>query len=109
MLQCAADSHLSPISNLPDTVLMKPPDLSLSARLSRHWNCLPQTGQVFQLSQVFGPETTHLSAFRELIKDSVCLGPDADAVVPLRPLDVICSIDERVYGRMHINLTAENP
>lgn len=35
----------------PDTVLLKPPSLSLSARLSSD-KSLPQTGQRFQFSQV---------------------------------------------------------
>ncbi|XP_049455824.1 kinesin-like protein KIF20B isoform X1 [Epinephelus fuscoguttatus] len=110
----------------PDTVLLKPPSLSLSARLSTE-KSLPQTGQRFQFSQVYGPETTQRELFQGTVKDLVkdvleggnslvftygvtnagktftFLGPDADAGMLPRSLDVIfSSIDERVFTRMSI-------
>ncbi|KAE8280969.1 Kinesin-like protein KIF20B [Larimichthys crocea] len=105
----------------PDTVLLKHPSLSLSARLSAD-RSLAQTGQRFQFSQVYGPETTQGELFQGTVKDLVkdvleggnslvftygvtnagktftFLGPDADAGVLPRSLDVIfSSIDERVF------------
>lgn len=55
----------SPVSN-PVTVVLEPPDLLLSVSLSRDWTCLPKPGQVFELSQVCGPEPTPLT-----LEDSV--------------------------------------
>ncbi|XP_024857829.1 kinesin-like protein KIF20B isoform X2 [Kryptolebias marmoratus] len=105
----------------PDTVLLKPPSLSLLARLSSE-KCLPQTGQRFQFSKVYGPQTTQNELFEGTVKDLVkdvleggnslvftygvtnsgktftFLGPDSDAGVLPRSLDVIfSSIDEQVY------------
>uniref|UniRef100_A0A3P8T3E0 Kinesin family member 20Ba n=1 Tax=Amphiprion percula TaxID=161767 RepID=A0A3P8T3E0_AMPPE len=110
----------------PDTVLLKPPSLSLSARLSTD-RSLPQTGQRFQFSQVYGPETTQRELFEGTVKDLVkdvlegrnslvftygvtnagktftFLGPDADAGILPRTLDVIfSSIDEQVFPEMSI-------
>ncbi|KAM9345101.1 kinesin-like protein KIF20B [Symphorus nematophorus] len=110
----------------PDTVLLKPPSLSLSARLSTD-RSLPQTGQRFQFSKVYGPETTQRELFQGTVKDLVkdvleggnslvftygvtnagktftFLGPDADAGILPRSLDVIfSSIDERVFSGMSI-------
>ncbi|KAG7512938.1 kinesin KIF20B isoform X1 [Solea senegalensis] len=104
-----------------DTVLLKPPSVSLSARLSVD-RSLPHTGQRFQFSQVFGPETTQRELFEGTVKDLVrdvlhgansllftygvtnagktftFLGPDADAGILPRSLDLIFnSIDERVF------------
>ncbi|CAJ1066835.1 LOW QUALITY PROTEIN: kinesin-like protein KIF20B [Xyrichtys novacula] len=104
----------------PDTVLLRPPSLSLSARLSTV--SLPQTGQRFQFSQVYGPETTQKELFQGTVKDLVkdvleggnslvftygvtnagktftFLGPDADAGILPRSLDVIfSSIDGRIF------------
>ncbi|XP_042358648.1 kinesin-like protein KIF20B isoform X2 [Plectropomus leopardus] len=110
----------------PDTVLLKPPSLSLSARLSTD-KSLPQTGQRFQFSQVYGPETTQRELFQGTVKDLVkdvleggnslvftygvtnagktftFLGPDADAGMLPRSLDVIfSSIDEQIFTGMSI-------
>ncbi|KAM4591248.1 uncharacterized protein kif20ba isoform 2-T2 [Odontesthes bonariensis] len=110
----------------PDKVLLKPPSLSLAARLSAD-KSLPQTGQRFQFSQVYGPETTQRELFDGTVKDLVkdvlegensllftygvtnagktftFLGPDADAGILPRSLDVIFgSIDERVFPGMSI-------
>ncbi|TDH01613.1 hypothetical protein EPR50_G00182040 [Perca flavescens] len=110
----------------PDTVLLKPPRLSLSARLSTD-KSLPQTGQRFQFSQVYGPVTTQRELFQGTVKDLVkdvleggnslvftygvtnagktftFLGPDADAGILPRSLDVIfSSIDEQVFTGMSI-------
>ncbi|XP_076600042.1 kinesin-like protein KIF20B [Chaetodon auriga] len=110
----------------PDTVLLKPPSLSLSARLSAE-KSLPQTGQRFQFSQVYGPETSQRELFqgtsKELVKDVLeggnsliftygvtnagktftFLGPDADAGILPRSLHVIFnSIDEKVFTGMSI-------
>ncbi|XP_058507508.1 kinesin-like protein KIF20B isoform X2 [Solea solea] len=104
-----------------DTVLLKPPSVSLSARLSVD-RSLPHTGQRFQFSKVFGPETTQRELFEGTVKDLVrdvlhgansllftygvtnagktftFLGPDADAGILPRSLDLIFnSIDERVF------------
>lgn len=111
---------------LPDTVLLKPPSLSLSARLSTDKG-FPQTGQRFQFSQVYGPETTQRELFAGTVKDLVkdvlegrnslvftygvtnagktftFLGPDSDAGILPRSLDVIfSSIDEKVFPGMSI-------
>ncbi|XP_039995193.1 kinesin-like protein KIF20B isoform X2 [Xiphias gladius] len=110
----------------PDTVLLKPPSLSLSARLSTD-KSLPQTGQRFQFSQVYGPETTQRQLFEGTVKDLVkdvleggnslvftygvtnagktftFLGPDADAGILPRSLDVIFgSIEEQVFTGMSV-------
>ncbi|XP_053189542.1 kinesin-like protein KIF20B [Scomber japonicus] len=105
----------------PDTVLLKPPGSSLSARLSTD-KPLPQTGQRFQFSQVYGPDTSQKQLFDGTVKDLVkdvleggnslvftygitnagktftFLGPDADAGILPRSLDVIfSSIDGNVF------------
>ncbi|XP_042288675.1 kinesin-like protein KIF20B isoform X1 [Thunnus maccoyii] len=110
----------------PDTVLLKPPSLSLSARLSTDKPLL-QTGQRFQFSRVYGPDTAQRELFEGTVKDLVkdvleggnslvftygitnagktftFLGPDADAGILPRSLDVIfSSIDERVFTGMSI-------
>ncbi|KAI4798456.1 hypothetical protein KUCAC02_022045 [Chaenocephalus aceratus] len=54
----------------PDTALLKPPKLSLSARHSSD-KSLPQTGQRFQFSQVYGPETPQKDFFQGTVKDLV--------------------------------------
>ncbi|XP_013768908.1 kinesin-like protein KIF20B [Pundamilia nyererei] len=111
---------------LPDTVLLKPPSSSLSARLSTD-KAFPQTGQHFQFSQVYGPETTQRELFAGTVKDLVkdvlegrnslvftygvtnagktftFLGPDSDAGILPRSLDVIfSSINEKVFPGMSI-------
>ncbi|XP_076025523.1 kinesin-like protein KIF20B [Genypterus blacodes] len=105
----------------PDSVLLKPPGSSLSARLSCD-RSLPQTGQHFQFSQVYGPETTQRELFDGTVKDLVrdvleggnslvftygvtnagktftFLGPDADAGILPRSLGMIFrSIEERIF------------
>ncbi|XP_067368029.1 kinesin-like protein KIF20B isoform X4 [Channa argus] len=110
----------------PDTVLLKPPSLSISARLSSDRSLL-QSGQRFQFSQVYGPETTQRELFEGTVKDLVkdvleggnslvftygvtnagkthtFLGPDADAGILPRSLDVIfSSIDERLFNGMAV-------
>ncbi|XP_034407565.1 kinesin-like protein KIF20B isoform X3 [Cyclopterus lumpus] len=110
----------------PDTILLKPPSLSLSARLSAD-KSLPQTGQRFQFSQVYGPETMQRELFQGTVKDLVkdvleggnslvftygvtnagktftFLGPDADAGILPRSLNVIfSSIEEQVFTGMSI-------
>ncbi|XP_013874658.1 kinesin-like protein KIF20B [Austrofundulus limnaeus] len=110
----------------PDTVLLKPPSLSLLARLSSE-KSLPQTGQRFQFSKVYGPQTTQKELFEGTVKDLVkdvleggnslvftygvtnsgktftYLGPDSDAGVLPQSLDVIfSSIDERVFPSMSV-------
>ncbi|KAM7408270.1 hypothetical protein PAMA_002125 [Pampus argenteus] len=110
----------------PDTVLLKPPSSSLSARLSTD-KSLPQTGQRFQFSQVYGPDTAQSQLFEGTVKDLVkdvleggnslvftygvtnagktftFLGPDADAGILPRSLDVIfSSIDERIFTGISI-------
>lgn len=111
---------------LPDRVLLKPPSSSLSARLSTDKG-FPQTGQRFQFSQVYGPETTQRELFAGTVKDLVkdvlegrnslvftygvtnagktftFLGPDSDAGILPRSLDVIfSSINEKVFPGMSI-------
>ncbi|KAK9541299.1 hypothetical protein VZT92_001355 [Zoarces viviparus] len=110
----------------PDTVLLKPPRFSLSARLGVE-KSLPQTGQRFQFSQVYGPETMQKELFQGTVKDLVkdvleggnslvftygvtnagktftFLGPDADAGILPRSLDVIfSSIEEQVFTGMSV-------
>ncbi|XP_029306118.1 kinesin-like protein KIF20B [Cottoperca gobio] len=110
----------------PDTALLKPPSLSFSARLSTD-KSLPHTGQRFQFSQVYGPETTQRELFQGTVKDLVkdvleggnslvftygvtnagktftFLGPDVDAGILPRSLDIIfSSIDEQVFTGMSI-------
>ncbi|XP_030012289.1 kinesin-like protein KIF20B [Sphaeramia orbicularis] len=105
----------------PDTVILKPPKSSLSSRLSTD-KTLAQTGQRFQFSQVYGAETTQRQLFegtvRDLVKDVLeggnslaftygvsnagktftFLGPDTDAGLLPRSLDVIfSSVESRVF------------
>ncbi|MEQ2307013.1 hypothetical protein AMECASPLE_013954, partial [Ameca splendens] len=105
----------------PDTVLLKPPSLSLLARLSSDQS-LPQTGQRFQFSKVYGPETTQNELFEGTVKDLVkdvleggnslvftygvtnsgktftFLGPDCEAGILPRSLHVIfSSIHDHVF------------
>ncbi|KAF3841664.1 hypothetical protein F7725_023615 [Dissostichus mawsoni] len=54
----------------PDTALLKPPNPPPSARLSSD-KALPQTGQRFQFSQVYGPETSQKELFQGTVKDLV--------------------------------------
>ncbi|CAK6982080.1 kinesin-like protein KIF20B [Scomber scombrus] len=110
----------------PDTVLLKPPGSSLSARLSTD-KPLPQTGQRFQFSQVFGADTSQKQLFEGTVKDLVkdvleggnslvftygitnagktftFLGPDSDAGIVPRSLDVIfSSIDGNVFTETNV-------
>ncbi|XP_068424378.1 kinesin-like protein KIF20B isoform X2 [Clinocottus analis] len=110
----------------PDTILLKPPSLSFSARLSAD-KALPQTGQRFQFSQVYGPETMQRELFQGTVKDLVkdvldggnslvftygvtnagktftFLGPDANAGILPRSLNAIfSSIEEHVFTGMSI-------
>ncbi|XP_075902218.1 kinesin-like protein KIF20B isoform X2 [Nelusetta ayraudi] len=105
----------------PDTVLLRPPSLSLLPRLSVD-KSLPQVGQHFQFSKVYGPETTQRELFQGTVRDLVkevlqggnslvftygvtnagktftFLGPEADAGLLPRSLDVIfSSIGERGF------------
>ncbi|XP_038846934.1 kinesin-like protein KIF20B [Salvelinus namaycush] len=106
---------------LPDTVLLKAPRTSLSARLR------DKSAQRFQFSQVLGPETTQREMFdgtvRGLVKEVLeggnslvftygvtnagktftFLGPEANAGILPRSLNVIFnSIEGRVYDQMTI-------
>ncbi|XP_029558806.1 kinesin-like protein KIF20B isoform X4 [Salmo trutta] len=106
---------------LPDTVLLKAPRTSLSARLR------DKSAQRFQFSQVLGPETTQREMFdstvRGLVKEVLeggnslvftygvtnagktftFLGPEANAGILPRSLNVIFnSIEGRVYNQMTI-------
>ncbi|XP_069565449.1 kinesin-like protein KIF20B [Brachyistius frenatus] len=110
----------------PDSVLLKPPGLSHSARLSAD-KSLPQTGQRFQFSRVYGPETTQRDLFegtvQDLVKDVLeggnslvftygisnagktftFLGPDADVGLLPRSLDaVFSSIGDKVFPGMSV-------
>nr|XP_054606408.1 kinesin-like protein KIF20B [Nothobranchius furzeri] len=110
----------------PDTVLLKPPNLSALARLSSE-KFLPQTGQRFQFSSVHGPQTSQKELFdgtvRDLVKDVLdggrslvftygvtnsgktftFLGPDSDAGILPRSLGVIfSSIGEKIFTGMCI-------
>nr|XP_029486453.1 kinesin-like protein KIF20B [Oncorhynchus nerka] len=106
---------------LPDTVLLKAPRTSLSARLH------DKSAQRFQFSQVLGPETTQKEMFdstvRGLVKEVLeggnslvftygvtnagktftFLGPEANGGILPRSLNVIFnSIEGRVYDQMTI-------
>ncbi|XP_036801761.1 kinesin-like protein KIF20B [Oncorhynchus mykiss] len=105
----------------PDTVLLKAPRTSLSARLR------DKSAQRFQFSQVLGPETTQREMFdstvRGLVKEVLeggnslvftygvtnagktftFLGPEANGGILPRSLNVIFnSIEGRVYDQMTI-------
>ncbi|XP_055358431.1 kinesin-like protein KIF20B isoform X2 [Betta splendens] len=107
----------------PDTVLLKPPTLG---RLSTD-KSLPQTGQRFQFSKVYSPETTQGELFEGTVKHFVrdvleggnslvftygvtnagktytFLGPDGEAGILPRSLDVIFnSIDEQIFAGIEI-------
>ncbi|KAM9365003.1 kinesin-like protein KIF20B [Pholidichthys leucotaenia] len=110
----------------PDTVLLKPPSLSLTARLGVD-GALTQTWQRFQFSQVYGPETTQKELFegtvRDLVRDVLnggnslvftygvtnagktftFLGPDTDVGILPRSLNVIfSSIHGKVFSDMSL-------
>ncbi|KAL0983730.1 hypothetical protein UPYG_G00131980 [Umbra pygmaea] len=109
----------------PDTVLLKAPRTSLSARLSD--KTVPQTALRFRFSRVLGPETSQKEMFdstvRSLVKEVLeggnslvftygvtnagktftFLGPEANAGILPRSLNVIfSSIEGRVHNQMTI-------
>ncbi|XP_061646446.1 kinesin-like protein KIF20B isoform X2 [Phyllopteryx taeniolatus] len=113
----------------PDTVLLRPPGAPLSARLNsdKADKSFLHTAQRFHFSQVYGPDTTQRELFQGTVKDLVkdvlhggnslvftygvtnagktftFLGPDADAGVLPRSLDVIfSSMEEKVSTGMSI-------
>ncbi|XP_067285530.1 kinesin-like protein KIF20B [Pseudorasbora parva] len=108
----------------PDTVILKAPRASLTARQSERFG--PQLAQRFQFSQVYGPETTQRQIFdgttKSLVKEVLeggnsliftygvtnagktftFLGPESDGILP-RSLNVIFnSIDGRIYSQNNI-------
>ncbi|KAJ0067279.1 hypothetical protein NL108_015824, partial [Boleophthalmus pectinirostris] len=112
-----------------DTVLVKPPVSSPPVRQSAAGTerSLPQTGQRFQFSQVYGPDTTQKQLYdgtvKDLVKDVLTggnslvftygvtnagktftfLGPEADAGLLPRALSTIFnSIEEHVYSDLSI-------
>ncbi|XP_051579495.1 kinesin-like protein KIF20B isoform X2 [Myxocyprinus asiaticus] len=107
----------------PETVLLKGPQSSLSARLSD--KSVPITAQRFQFSQVFGPDTTQKEMFDGTVKSLVMdvlegqnslvftygvtnagktftfLGPDIDPGILPRSLNMIfSSLEGRVFNQM---------
>ncbi|XP_031435020.1 kinesin-like protein KIF20B isoform X1 [Clupea harengus] len=109
----------------PDTVLLKAPRMSVSARLSD--KSASQTVQRFQFSQVHGPETTQKEMFdgsvSPLVKDVLegknslvftygvtnagktytFLGPETNAGILPRSLNVIfSSIEGHTYTQMNL-------
>ncbi|XP_060795753.1 kinesin-like protein KIF20B isoform X2 [Neoarius graeffei] len=109
----------------PDTVVLKAPRLSLTARQSEKLG--PQLAQRFQFSKVYGPETTQRQIFdgttKALVKDVLggenslvftygvtnagktftFLGPESDGGILPRSLNVIFnSIVGRVYTQNNI-------
>ncbi|KAF6738695.1 Kinesin-like protein KIF20B [Oryzias melastigma] len=105
-----------------DSVLLRPPSSSVTARYSLD-RALPQAGQRFRFSKVYGPETTQRELFdgtvKDLVKDALegrsslvftygvtnagktftFLGPDSDAGILPRSLDVIFnSVEGRVFS-----------
>ncbi|XP_046710696.1 kinesin-like protein KIF20B isoform X1 [Silurus meridionalis] len=109
----------------PDTVVLKAPRLSLTARQSEKLG--PQLAQRFQFSKVFGPETTQRQIFdgttKALVKNVLggensliftygvtnagktftFLGPESDGGILPRSLNVIFnSIVGRVYEQNNI-------
>ncbi|XP_056148251.1 kinesin-like protein KIF20B [Lampris incognitus] len=109
----------------PDTILLKPPRSSVSSRLSD--KSLPQTGQRFQFSQVYGPGTSQRELFDGTVKDLIrdvlkggnslvftygvtnagktftFLGTDVEVGILPRSLNMIfSSIKERIYKQMII-------
>ncbi|KAL1264226.1 hypothetical protein QQF64_004581 [Cirrhinus molitorella] len=109
----------------PDTVIIKAPRASLTARHSEKFN--QQLAQRFQFSQVYGPETTQRAIFdgttKGLVKEVLdggnsliftygvtnagktftFLGPDSDGGILPRSLHVIFnSIEGRIYSQNNI-------
>uniref|UniRef100_A0A8C1ZGY9 Kinesin family member 20Ba n=1 Tax=Cyprinus carpio TaxID=7962 RepID=A0A8C1ZGY9_CYPCA len=107
----------------PETVLLKAPQSSLSARLSD--KSVPVTAQRFQFSQVYGPDTTQKEMFDGTVKGLVrdvlegqnslvftygitnagktytFLGPDTDPGILPRSLNMIfSSLDGRIFTQM---------
>ncbi|XP_056624550.1 kinesin-like protein KIF20B isoform X2 [Triplophysa dalaica] len=108
---------------LPETVLLKAPRSSLSARLSD--KSLPVTAQRFQFSQVYGPETRQKEMFdgtvRSLVKDVLegrnslvftygvtnagktftYLGPDSNpGILPCSLNMIFGSLESRIFNQM---------
>ncbi|XP_059376232.1 kinesin-like protein KIF20B [Carassius carassius] len=108
---------------LPETVLLKAPRSSLSARLSD--KSVPVTAQRFQFSQVYGPDTTQKEMFDGTVKGLVrdvlegqnslvftygitnagktftFLGSDTDPGILPRSLNMIfSSLDGRIFTQM---------
>ncbi|XP_072546639.1 kinesin-like protein KIF20B isoform X2 [Salminus brasiliensis] len=109
----------------PDTVLLKAPRTSLSARLSD--KSVPQTAQRFQFSQVFGPDSSQTDFFdgtvKSLVKDVLegrnslvftygvtnagktftFLGPENDVGILPRSLNMIFSnLEGRIFTQMSL-------
>ncbi|KAL7873842.1 hypothetical protein AOLI_G00129130 [Acnodon oligacanthus] len=109
----------------PDTVLLKAPRTSLSARLSD--KSVPQTAQRFQFSQVFGPDTSQKDIFdgtvKSLVRDVLegrnslvftygvtnagktftFLGPETDMGILPRSLNMIFSnLEGRIFTQMSL-------
>ncbi|XP_050990211.1 kinesin-like protein KIF20B [Labeo rohita] len=107
----------------PETVLLKAPQSSLSARLSD--KSVPVTAQRFQFSQVYGSDTTQKEMFDGTVKGLVMdvleghnslvftygvtnagktftfLGPDTDPGILPRSLNMIfSSLDGRIFTQM---------
>ncbi|XP_058605736.1 kinesin-like protein KIF20B isoform X2 [Onychostoma macrolepis] len=107
----------------PETVLLKAPQSSLSARLSD--KSVPVTAQRFQFSQVYGPDTTQKEMFDGTVKGLVrdvlegqnslvftygitnagktftFLGPDTDPGILTRSLNMIfSSLDGHIFTQM---------
>lgn len=110
---------------LPDTVLLKAPRTSLSARLSD--KSVPQTAQRFQFSKVFGPDSSQTDFFdctvKSLVKDVLegknslvftygvtnagktftFLGPENDVGILPRSLNMIFnSLEGRIFKEMSL-------
>ncbi|KAL7857127.1 hypothetical protein SRHO_G00160260 [Serrasalmus rhombeus] len=111
--------------NSPDTVVLKAPRTSLTARQSEKLG--PQVAQRFQFSKVYGPETSQRQIFdgttKALVKDVLggensliftygvtnagktftFLGPETDVGILPRSLNVIFnSIEGRIYTQNNI-------
>uniref|UniRef100_H3D796 Kinesin-like protein n=1 Tax=Tetraodon nigroviridis TaxID=99883 RepID=H3D796_TETNG len=118
------ESQESVIFKSPDTVILKPPSLSLLVGTDK---ILPQAGQRFTFSRVYGPDTTQKDLFDGTVKDLVkhvleggnslvftygatnagktftFLGPDTDPGILPRSLDVIFNfVGEQGYAGMSI-------
>ncbi|KAF7653079.1 hypothetical protein LDENG_00087700 [Lucifuga dentata] len=123
---CSGESQDCVTIEPPDSVLLRPPSSALSARLSCDKSLL-QTGQRFQFSQVYGPETSQRELFdgtaKDLIRDVLeggnslvftygvtnagktftFLGPDTNAGILPRSLGMIfSSIEERIFTEASI-------